>query len=731
MSADPGLSRRDFLRTAAVTGAVAGVPLPSSPLQEPSPLCGPDKTPIRLRINGRDHTLSVEPRTTLLNALRNHLEYTGCKEVCDRGACGACTVSLDGKPVVSCMMLAIDAAGRDIRTVEGLADGATLDPLQQKFVEKEGLQCGFCVPGFLLSIRAVLDRNPKATLDEIKQGCSGNLCRCAAYPGMFAAALAVVRKEKPEEDLTRLGGEALRKAVEERGVPRVDGPEKVRGAARYTYDVKLPGMLHMKILPSPFARATVEGEPDLAGAQAVPGVRHVELLTRNPGAIGEAVAVAIAADPQAADEALAVLKVRLRPVPGAVTDPVRVFETGRVSAARNAETIEEALAKSDSVRNTYHVQMVQHSPLEPHGVVVHPTADSLTAYESTQHITGCRNSFARASGLGEGAVKLVCEHMGGGFGSKIGPWDFGLKVLEFATKLSAPIHCMQPRSGELLRGGGRMPYVVDVQLGADPQGRLVGDRRKALGQRMGPYGYEVPSATDEVRGRVDGIGPTPALRAPGAPEAQIVMESILDDLAEKIGVDPLEIRLRNSRRADRMKRWFEEGATRIGWERRRKAGSDQGPRPHGFGVGCGEFAGSSGCCFLEVEVDRELGLVRVAKAVAVLEGGFVNRRGVINQVQGGTLMGLSWWLTEERILDGPTGAMLNPNFEFYKILGPRDVPDVEVVLLGTPGRPSGVGEAPVVPVGGALSNAIFNALGVRVTRPPFTPRHVLAALGKG
>jgi xanthine dehydrogenase YagR molybdenum-binding subunit len=116
--------------------------------------------------------------------------------------------------------------------------------------------------------------------------------------------------------------------------------------------------------------------------------------------------------------------------------------------------------------------------------------------------------------------------------------------------------------------------------------------------------------------------------------------------------------------------------------------------------------------------------------VATLQGGFLNRRAVINQVEGGTIMSLSWALTEERILDGKTGAMLNPNFEFYKILGPLDVPEVEVVLFRQPGTISGVGEAPVVPVPGALSNAIFNALGVRVTRMPFTPRNVLAALGK-
>jgi CO/xanthine dehydrogenase Mo-binding subunit len=230
----------------------------------------------------------------------------------------------------------------------------------------------------------------------------------------------------------------------------------------------------------------------------------------------------------------------------------------------------------------------------------------------------------------------------------------------------------------------------------------------------------------------DGIGWAPALRAPGAPPAAVVMECLLDDLAAKLELDPLELRLKNvtERKQESMKPWFEEGAKRIGWERRqKKPGTDKAERVRGIGVGCGEFAGSSGCDFIEVEVDRGTGIVRVIKVAVMFEGGFLNRRAVLNQVKGGTIMGLSWALFEERILDPRTGAMLNPNFEFYKIAGPRDVPEIEVVLFGKPGRSGGVGEAPVVPVAGALSNAIFNALGVRVARMPFSPRNVLAALG--
>ncbi|HVS11689.1 MAG TPA: (2Fe-2S)-binding protein, partial [Planctomycetota bacterium] len=146
--------------------------------------------------NGAKQKVKVEPRTTLLNALRNHCEppLTGAKLVCDHGSCGACTVLLDGRPVYACMQLAANAAGREVTTVEGLAKGGELTPVQQAFVEHDALMCGFCTPGFVVSVSACLKEKPSATLDEIKTACSGNLCRCGTYPKIFEAALAAGKK---------------------------------------------------------------------------------------------------------------------------------------------------------------------------------------------------------------------------------------------------------------------------------------------------------------------------------------------------------------------------------------------------------------------------------------------------------------------------------------------------------------------------------------------------------
>jgi aerobic-type carbon monoxide dehydrogenase small subunit (CoxS/CutS family) len=154
---------------------------------------GPGAVNVTLRVNGQDKQLEVEPRTTLAEALRLNLDMTGTKIVCDRGSCSACTVMLDGATVCSCMTLAIDAAGREIKTIEGVADGDKLHPVQEQFIEHDGMQCGFCTPAMVMSCVALLEKNPNPTLQDVKDATSGNLCRCGTYPKVFDATLAAAK----------------------------------------------------------------------------------------------------------------------------------------------------------------------------------------------------------------------------------------------------------------------------------------------------------------------------------------------------------------------------------------------------------------------------------------------------------------------------------------------------------------------------------------------------------
>ncbi len=148
---------------------------------------GPDPVTITLRINGREQHVAAGPTTSLLSVLRDQLLLTGAKEACGQGECGACTVLVDGKAVYACLLFALQAQGRAITTVEGLSTNGTLHPVQQAFIEEDALQCGFCIPGQVVSAVALLQENPAPTLDEIKSALTGNICRCSAYPHIFTA----------------------------------------------------------------------------------------------------------------------------------------------------------------------------------------------------------------------------------------------------------------------------------------------------------------------------------------------------------------------------------------------------------------------------------------------------------------------------------------------------------------------------------------------------------------
>ena len=198
------LSRRGLLKgTAAAGGAMAGsfgagVHEATAQTQAAVPV-GPGLVPVTLTVNGERRTTQVEPRVTLADMLRERLQLTGTKVVCNRGACSACSVTLNGRQVASCMTLALDADGGEVTTVEGLSDGLELNPVQAAFVRNDAQMCGYCTPGMVSNATALLERNPRPTLDEIKAAMSGNLCRCGTYPKIFAAILDASGQAAPED----------------------------------------------------------------------------------------------------------------------------------------------------------------------------------------------------------------------------------------------------------------------------------------------------------------------------------------------------------------------------------------------------------------------------------------------------------------------------------------------------------------------------------------------------
>ena len=198
------LTRRAFLKGVGIGGGAIGAGLlaaeptrPAAPAKTAGPTLGPGPVAIDLKVNGQTQTVRVEPRVTLLDVLRDRLDLTGTKKICDRGECGGCAVLLDGRPVYSCMMLALDARGRSITTIEGIAPKEGLHPLQQAFIDQDALQCGFCTPGFVIASKALLDRNPRPDRDQVRETLGGHICRCGAYPRIFEAVLSVGGRGRP------------------------------------------------------------------------------------------------------------------------------------------------------------------------------------------------------------------------------------------------------------------------------------------------------------------------------------------------------------------------------------------------------------------------------------------------------------------------------------------------------------------------------------------------------
>lgn len=196
-----GLSRRAFLSRGAGLAAsgplitAVGLPAPSGAAADVR-ILGPGKVPITLQVNGKIHKLSVEPRVTLLDALRDYLDYTGSKRACDRGVCGSCTVIMGGRTVYACSVLAVEAQGKEIRTIEGLSTDGKLHPIEAAFVQNDAQQCGFCTSGFVVSCKAFLDKHPNPTMAQLKEGLGGNLCRCGTYKGIRQVVMTAAKAVK-------------------------------------------------------------------------------------------------------------------------------------------------------------------------------------------------------------------------------------------------------------------------------------------------------------------------------------------------------------------------------------------------------------------------------------------------------------------------------------------------------------------------------------------------------
>jgi xanthine dehydrogenase YagR molybdenum-binding subunit len=398
-------------------------------------------------------------------------------------------------------------------------------------------------------------------------------------------------------------------------VRRVDGPMKARGAAKYAYDIHRPGQLHGMILRSPHAHARVRSL-DLSAAAAAPGVRAT-LVIAEPGTKvmyqGDEVAAVAAITEDIARDALRAIKVDYEVLPHLATEeqamrpeaPV-VFDGGntRTSDAQEEGDLDAGFAAAtEVVEGLYSTQVQTHVCLETHGCVCEWDGDRLTAWVSTQAVHGTREGFAQSLGIPQANVRVICEYMGGGFGSKFGPDAQGLACARLAKSAGAPVKLMLDRKDEHLAGGNRPSAFARIRAGVAADGALTAFDAQTwgtggAGQGAGfplPYIYVFPNRRVVHTDVFTNAGPQRAMRAPGHPQGCFITEVLMDELADRVRMDPVAFRIRNlppEAPNALWRRYFEMAAGQFGWSRRHQTGdTTPGPIKRGFGCAANRWGG--------------------------------------------------------------------------------------------------------------------------------------------
>ncbi len=548
---------------------------------------------LRLRVNGSRVVVAAPPNATLLSVLRDTLNLTGTKCGCGEGDCGACTVLLDGRPVNSCLLLAAEAEGKEITTIEGLSAEGELHPVQRAFVETGAIQCGFCSPGMILAAKALLDRNPDPSEEEIRGALSGNLCRCTGYVRILEAVRRAARPGLPRRAEEGESGDAY--SVVGKSLPRKDAPDKATGRAVYTGDIRLPGMLRGKLLGSPHPHARVLSV-DISEAEKLPGVHAVltgkdvpdvtygvsparyderALASDRVRHIGDAVAAVAAADEETAELALSLIRVEYEVLPAVFTiEEALAKEAPQIHAdfAGNVNTeihqdfgdVEKAFAESDLVReDVFSGQRAMQSPLEPHVSLARVEGDGrVTLWTANQAPHYVQHQLSRVLGMPMGRIRVIKPAMGGGFGGKAEATRLDFCSVLLARKTGRPVLMEFSRREMYQHGRGRHAQVIRLKTGVRKDGILLATHADILldGGAYTSYGiitayysgvmlttpYRLPNFRFDGRRVVTNLPACGAMRGNGTPQPRFAFESQLDLIAADLGIDPIELRRRNA-----------------------------------------------------------------------------------------------------------------------------------------------------------------------------------------
>jgi 4-hydroxybenzoyl-CoA reductase alpha subunit len=601
---------------------------------------------IQLTVNGAVHHVAVAPHDTLAKVLRDKVMLTGTKMGCEQGSCGACTVMLEGSAVQSCVTPVLRAAGKRITTIEGIAQGSQLHPLQQAFMEKGAVQCGYCTPGMIMTTLDFLKENPHPTENEIREALSGNLCRCTGYHKIVEAVTAYVAGTGHSNE-----GERQYHMV---GQPRpyLETAKKVSGTADYADDIKVKNALHCKFLRSTHAHARINSI-DLEAAKKLPGVRAVvagahlpirfgvlpisqdetAMAIHKTRYVGEIVAAVAADTEEIAVAACALIKVDytpLRPFFDAREGCGDVGQDEKIHAHtkynnnihKKAELRfgdqETGLGQAAHViEGQFIFEGINHGFTEPHAATAWWDENGLSIITATQVPHYLHRYLAKVLEVPMSRVRVIKPVVGGGFGGKSDPFPHEIIVCHLARLTGKPVRTRFTREEVFLTNHGRHPSDMRLRLGAHADGSFAALDADVLidGGAYGSFGVVTTYYNGvllQAPYRLDNFGfrtrrvytnkpQSGAMRGHGAVNTRFAIETMIDELAERLDMDPCALRLRNfiTGQAHTVGQFritsngsamcLEQVMRQSGWAEK----FGKLPYGHGIGVACGFFISGS------------------------------------------------------------------------------------------------------------------------------------------
>lgn len=558
---------------------------------------------IELCVNKKDYSLPIIDGEMLSDLLRERLRLTGTKIGCNESECGACTVVIDGEPVLSCSYPAVKAHGKKIITIEGLAknvgnDGnvyTVLHPLQDAFIEYGAVQCGFCIPGQIMTSYALLEKNPSPEVKDIKYALKDTLCRCAGYPSIIGAVQAASESIEsgkpvisPVIQTSRLGKRMVGQVSR-----RPDAIAKVTGNAIYSDDIQFEGMLHARVKRA-MVPAGILTELNISNALALPGVQAVLTAKDVPNAkthglftkdwpvlvdigdpiryVGDAIAIVAADTREIASEAIDLIMFKYDPLPvvssavqAHLPDTRKIHESGNLLKHIKVQKglVSEGFNDADVIlEHTFHTNPNDHAFIEPEcSIARFADEGKLEIYVGSQIPYSDREQVASVLGLPENHVRIIGQLIGGGFGGKE---DIAgqIHAAMLTMKTNKPVKLLFDRQESLMVHPKRHATQINIKVGAKNDGQLVAVQTElhgdtgayaSLGEKVmtratthssGPY--EVPHVNIDCYAMYTNNPPAGAFRGFGVMQSAFAVESMMDALAEKLQLDPIELRRKNA-----------------------------------------------------------------------------------------------------------------------------------------------------------------------------------------